>query len=107
MTQNKTTNLIAKLLLKLKTQNEIETVLSELLSRSEVRQINDRIKILEMITAGIPHRHISTELKVGIGTVSRGSALLESKKCIVPNLLKRISKKSSFFSWRKPYISNS
>jgi len=51
----------------------MHAALSVLLSEKEIKSVEKRLKILQMLRKGIPQRQIARELKVGIATVTRGS----------------------------------
>ncbi len=52
---------------------EMESVLRDLLTVSELADVANRLQIIEMLKQGIPQRQIADKLGVGIATVTRGS----------------------------------
>ena len=48
-------------------------ILDALLTESELREIDNRIRIFEMLMQETPQREIAARLGVGIATVSRGA----------------------------------
>ncbi|BCE02497.1 trp operon repressor [Marinicellulosiphila megalodicopiae] len=67
-----------KLLLEAKDAQAMESVLSALLTPSELRDIPNRLQIMRMLKQGVSQREISKKLGVGIATVTRGSKQLQS-----------------------------
>ena len=53
--------------------NAIADILDAILTDKEQAEINNRIRIFELIDAGMTQRDISDTLGVGIATVSRGA----------------------------------
>lgn len=60
-------------LLNQRSEAEMETVLRELLTETELVEVANRLQIFEMLERGIPQRKIAERLGVGIATVTRGS----------------------------------
>ena len=54
-----------------------ECVLNNLFTPQELEEISLRLQIFKMLKKGIPQRSIAQQLKVSIGTVSRGSRELQ------------------------------
>ncbi len=69
---NQLSNLI-NAFLSLETKKEMEDFLIGLLTPKELEEIPTRLEIVKMLKKGIPQHEISEKLKVGIGTVTRGS----------------------------------
>jgi TrpR family trp operon transcriptional repressor len=57
--------------------DDLEWVLIDLLTPAEIREISDRIHILQLLRSGKTQRDIATELGISITTVSRGSRVLQ------------------------------
>lgn len=53
--------------------NEMEKLLHNLLTPSELSEISKRLQIFKLLEAGMPQRQIAETLGVGIATVTRGS----------------------------------
>ena len=54
--------------------------LEALLTRKELKELENRIKIFQLLMQGRKHREISEILNVGIATVTRGANALEKEK---------------------------
>ena len=67
-----------KLLLEAQDAQAMESVLSALLTPSELRDIPNRLQIIRLLKQGTSQREISKKLGVGIATVTRGSKQLQS-----------------------------
>lgn len=57
-----------------------EAFLEDLLTPSEYEEIIKRWQIVKQLYEGIPQRKIANSLRVGVGTVTRGSRELLNKK---------------------------
>lgn len=69
-------------LLAQKSFKEMEKVLRQLLTSSELTEVNNRLQIIEMLEQGVPQRQIADKLGVGIATVTRGSSILKQDKTV-------------------------
>ena len=67
-----------ELLLAAKDTKAMQSVLSALLTPSELRDIPNRLQIIRLLKQGISQREISKKLGVGIATVTRGSKEIQS-----------------------------
>lgn len=67
-------------LLSRKNRAEMEKALLRLFTTAELSELNNRLKILEMLEDGVPQRKIADTLGVGIATVTRGSNALKANK---------------------------
>lgn len=72
-------NLVNHLLLQ-KNRGDMEQALLRLLTPAERVELENRLKIFEMLEAGVPQRKIAETLGVGIATVTRGSNALKANK---------------------------
>lgn len=79
-TKVKNISSLVNYLLTQKTPEKMEEALYELLTASELDEINNRLQIFEMLEKGIPQRKIAEELGVGIATVTRGSNALKKRR---------------------------
>lgn len=70
-------NQLAKVILGYKSEKEIINFLEAILTPKELDEIPKRLQIIRMLKMGTPQREISQKLKVGIGTVTRGSRELQ------------------------------
>lgn len=59
---------------------ELQQILEDLLTPAEVKDIEERIAIVEHLLMGEPQRTVAKKLKVSISKVSRGSLLLHTGK---------------------------
>ena len=78
---NDITSLVNHLLAQ-KSSKKMEKVLRQLLTSSELTEVNNRLQIIEMLEQGIPQRQIADRLGVGIATVTRGSSILKQEKTL-------------------------
>lgn len=58
-------------------KSDIERLLCDLLSPSEVEVLGERWEIVKMLAAGASQRDVRDRLRVGVATVSRGSKQLK------------------------------
>lgn len=72
-------NLVNHLLLQ-KNKADMEKALLRLLTPAERVELENRLKIFEMLEAGVPQRKIAETLGVGIATVTRGSNALKANE---------------------------
>ena len=92
MNSNKVKNIdyiseISSNILSLTKSEEIEKLLSELLSESELSVLSKRWRILKMLSQGVTQREIAKELQVSLCKVTRGAKILKSKDAIVTKFL--------------------
>jgi Trp operon repressor len=52
---------------------DMEAVLTAVLTQKEIEEIENRLQIFEMLSEHIPQRDIAASLGVGIATVTRGA----------------------------------
>ena len=57
---------------------DIDKLLSALLTNKEQHDIANRIRIFDLLEQGVTQREISEQLGVGIATVSRGARAMQS-----------------------------
>lgn len=74
---------ISSFLFHLQNEDEIECLLQELLTNSEINVLSKRWRILEMLNKKIPQREIAKELKVSLCKVTRGAKLLKNKDTVI------------------------
>ncbi len=58
---------------------QMEELLTDLLTTSELSEISKRLEIFKLLKEGKPQRQIAEILGVGIATVTRGSKALKDK----------------------------
>lgn len=73
MTNNNYLSNFVDYLLSLQSQEEMLNFLEGILTPKEISEIPVRLEIVKMLKAGIPQHKIAEKLKVGVGTVTRGS----------------------------------
>ncbi len=92
---NEQTSHFTQLLSRLLTNSERQAFIELLLTPKEIEEIEQRIAILSKISKNEAQRDISSSLKVGIATVTRGSkawnSLREDEQNLFYQLLHKIS----------------
>jgi Trp operon repressor len=68
---------------------ELDALLDGLLTPQECAEFVKRWRLLERLTEGVPQRTIAKELGVSLGTISRGSRLLQFGPAKFRALVKR------------------
>lgn len=61
-------------------EKELQSILEDLLTLAEVKDLEERIAIVEHLLAGETQREVAKKLHVSISKVSRGSLLLHTGK---------------------------
>ncbi len=74
------TNLLNQLLTKTNNSKNMELFLKALFTNKELKELDNRLKIFQMLLHGKKQREISEDLNVGIATVTRGSYTFENEK---------------------------
>ena len=74
------TNLLNQLLTKTNNCKNMELFLKALFTNKELKELDNRLKIFQMLLHGKKQREISEDLNVGIATVTRGSYAFENEK---------------------------
>lgn len=74
---------ISSFISQLQNEVEIECLLKELLTDSEINVLSKRWHILEMLNNKKTQREIANELKVSLCKVTRGAKLLKNKDTII------------------------
>ena len=80
-------NQISEILSKIKSKNDLENFLLEILTKSEVETLYKRWRILTMLKEGYTQREIAQELNVSLCKVTRGSKILKDKNAIITKYL--------------------
>ena len=80
---------ISSFIYKLQNEVEIECLLKELLTNSEINVLSKRWRILELINKGRTQRDIAKELKVSLCKVTRGAKLLKNSDTVIHKYLKK------------------
>ncbi len=71
---------LVEYLLEIRSSQEMEQALRDLLTPSEFSEVTKRLQIFRMLERGVPQRQIAEELGVGIATVTRGSHALRGRQ---------------------------
>ena len=71
---------ITDTLWRIKSKKDIEWVIEDLMTPSEIVEIADRIQILKMLSEGKSQRDIAQELGTSVTTVSRGNRVLQYER---------------------------
>ena len=74
------TNLLSQLLTKTNNCKNMELFLKALFTNKELKELDNRLKIFQMLLHGKKQREISEDLNVGIATVTRGSYAFENEE---------------------------
>ena len=74
------TNLLKQLLTKTNNCKNMELLLKALFTNKELKELDNRLKIFQMLLHGKKQREISEDLNVGIATVTRGSYAFENEE---------------------------
>ena len=74
------TNLLAKLFANTNDINNMKLLLKALFTSKELKELDNRLKIFQLLMQGKKQREISEDLNVGIATVTRGSLAFEKEK---------------------------
>ena len=74
------TNLLNQLLTKTNNCKNMELFLKALFTNKELKELDNRLKIFQMLLHGKKQREISEDLNVGIATVTRGSYAFENEE---------------------------
>ena len=78
---------IAALFMRVEDKTEIEKLIMDLLTPAEIKDVSERIKIVELLIKGETQRNIASKLGLSISTVSRGSTLVQYGKGVLLKLL--------------------
>ena len=71
---------------------EMQRVLSDLLTRSEIAALQKRWAILCLLREGMPQREIARRIGGSLCNVTRGARLLRDKSCASATLMDRLDK---------------
>ena len=74
------TNLLNQLLSETNDPKNMALFLKALLTNKELKELENRLKIFQMLLQGKKQREISEDLSVGIATVTRGSYAYENEE---------------------------
>ena len=79
-----------------KSRKNLDIILENLLTDSELTKIHDRIKILDSLESGLSQRDTLDRIGGGIATISRGAAMVKAKKF---NIFAGILESARLQSW--------
>ena len=74
------TNLLTKLLTETNDVMKMTLLLKALCTSKELKELDNRLSIFQMLLKGKKQREISEELGVGIATVTRGAQAFENEE---------------------------
>ena len=83
-------SLLIKILSETNNSHNISLFLKALFTKKELREMENRLKIFQLLLQGKKQREISEKLNVGIATVTRGANAFDSEKLfsIKTNIIK-------------------
>lgn len=85
--KNKNLSQIYEIISTLKTADEVEILLNELLTQSELDDVEQRWNILKMLNQKESQRNISKKLTVSLCKITRGAKILKNEKSILRRIL--------------------
>jgi TrpR family trp operon transcriptional repressor len=71
-------------------EEDLQLLLSSLLTAAEIEALVQRLGILDGLAKGTPQRQISDNLRVGIATVTRGSRIWQKENDLLRRYFPRI-----------------
>jgi len=80
-------NEVIHVLTKIKSQEDMEKFLDEILTENERRDISLRWELMKKIHEGIPQRTIASELGISLCKITRGSKILKSEGSLTGRIL--------------------
>lgn len=80
---------ICKIISELNNKEEVEQFLNELLTQSELSDIEQRWNILKKLTNRESQRKISKNLSVSLCKITRGSKILKDEKSMIKKILSK------------------
>jgi len=83
---------LAEAVASVKSAEEMEHFLRELLTKAELRDITLRWELLRLLTQGMTQRKIAEDLKISLCKITRGSRILKEQGSICARMLKRQTK---------------
>jgi len=104
MNEEKTNKLkgLTKILMLPATEKQLEAMLDDLLTDSEIDKVHERICIIGCLKKGLSQRKTQIETQAGIATVSRGARLLKNDGREIYETVAMAQKKPW---WRKLFYS--
>ena len=80
---------IRKMLQQTKDNSDLDCVLSELLTESEIEKMYERVQIVECLHKGLSQRETSKKTTAAIATVTRGASLLKQNNSKLAEVIER------------------
>lgn len=68
---------LCQLFLGIKTAQEMRSLFEDILTPQEIKSISERLQIIEALVQGKPQRDIAKTLGTSIGTITRGSRVVQ------------------------------
>ena len=78
---------ISQTIRQLKTDDEVQSFLQEVLTQAELDDLSKRWRILKMLDEGYTQREIAKILNVSLCKITRGSQIINDKKSICKKYL--------------------
>lgn len=82
-TSNSNTHKFADILCNISDSEDMQAVLRSILTYKELQEIENRLRIFQLLSIGISHREISKLVGVGVSTVTRGATAFREEHSIV------------------------
>jgi len=79
---------LAEALVSVKSVEEMEHFLRELLTSDELRDVTLRWQLLELLVQGMTQRRIADELQISLCKITRGSRILKEPDSVCAKILK-------------------
>ena len=83
---------LAKTLVSIHSEKEMENFLHELLTPSELHDLTLRWQLLELLAQGVTQRKISDELQISLCKITRGSRILKKQDSVCAQMLNKTSR---------------
>lgn len=86
----------------IKKEKDLEDVLDELFTDSEIDKLQERIRILACLKDGMSQRETRIETDAGFATISRAAQMLKDKKLKIDDYIEQGQKMSWWYNlfWR-------
>ena len=82
-------NEVVQILAKIKSQEDMEKFLDEILTENERRDISLRWELMKKIHEGVPQRAIASELGISLCRITRGSRILKAEGSLISRILNK------------------
>lgn len=80
---------IFEILLNLNSKKEIESFFNEIFTQNELKTLQKRWRIMELLAQGNTQREIANSLNVSLCKVTRGAKILKDKNAITTRFLNK------------------